>query len=47
MMHYHHDVLGDRVSDVRTKVIPEAGHNAHVDNPDWIAEEVRGFLGED
>lgn len=45
MANHHQRILEERVPNVQTDEIPDAGHNAHVDNPEWFAERVREFLG--
>jgi pimeloyl-ACP methyl ester carboxylesterase len=40
----HADYLEDRLSACRTVEIPDAGHNAHADNPEFIRDRLREFM---
>lgn len=44
MMERHADAFARRAPDVQVDAIPDAGHNSHVDNPDYFADAVREFL---
>lgn len=45
MIKEHATDLGIRVPDCQTVEIPDAGHNSQVDNPEFIREHLREFLG--
>lgn len=42
----HADYLETQLADCQTAEIPEASHNAHVDNPEFVCRRVREFLDE-
>lgn len=44
MMERHADAFARQLHDARVEKIPDAGHNSHVDNPDYFADAVREFL---
>lgn len=46
MMEHHLRIFEERVPAAQVRKIPDAGHHAHVDNPDGFAEAVREFLSE-
>ncbi|MFT4890649.1 MAG: 3-oxoadipate enol-lactonase [Halobacteriales archaeon] len=40
----HTEYVQDRLDGLEIKEIPDASHNAHVDNPDFIIREIGNFL---
>jgi 3-oxoadipate enol-lactonase len=42
----HADLLESQLDDCRSVEIPDASHNAHADNPEFIRSKVREFLNE-
>lgn len=43
----HAHYLETHLADCRSAAIPEASHNAHVDDPEFIIDSIREFLSED
>lgn len=42
----HAEHVADSVQGAEARAIPDAGHNSHVDNPDFVTEAVRTFVRE-
>lgn len=46
LMARHARTLAETVPDGRVREIPGAGHNSHVDNPEFVRDELRDFLAD-
>lgn len=42
----HAEYMADRIPDADARQIPDAGHNSHVDNPQFVVGSLREFLDE-
>lgn len=40
----HAKYMARRIPDAKARMIPDAGHHSHVDNPEFVVESLRGLL---
>lgn len=45
-MRRHAEYMASRIPDAEAREIPEAGHNSHVDNPEFVVAAIREFLAD-